>query len=68
MLAYKAALLTVSLSTDFLMDSALQPYGVFWLFGVITFAGFVYHLILMKETKHLTDKEKKCLYARHTVD
>ncbi|CDW78529.1 sugar transporter family protein [Stylonychia lemnae] len=56
--------LLMSLTTEYLMDSGLHPYGTFWLYGGITWAGFFYFLILMKETKNLTDRQKKALYRK----
>ena len=46
-----------------MMDGWLQPEGVFFMFGAITITGFFYILFLMKETRGLTDLEKKTLYA-----
>ena len=44
------------------MDSPLQPSGVFWLYSGITLAGAIFFIFAMKETKNLTDKQKKDLY------
>jgi uncharacterized membrane protein len=49
----------LTLTTNFLMNSALKPQGVFWLFGVISLGGAVYCQIFIKETKGLNDIEKK---------
>ena len=46
------------------MDSALHPYGAFWLFSGITLLSAVVFLVLMKETRNLTDKQKKELYRK----
>lgn len=56
MLAYKGALLLVSSTTEFLMDSPLTPAGVFMMFATFTTIGCIFHFSFMKETKHLTDK------------
>jgi hypothetical protein len=45
------------------MDSGLHTYGTFWLFAGFTLIGTVVTFIFMKETKGLTDKEKKTLYS-----
>ena len=52
---------TMTLET--MMDSWMQPEGVFFMFGIITIIGFFYILCLMKETSGLTDFEKKTLYT-----
>jgi len=44
------------------MDSALHPYGAFWLYSGITMTGGIVMFIFMKETRGLTDKQKKALY------
>ena len=62
MLIYKAALLFVSTTNNFLMSSSLESYGVFWMFGGITLVGAVFHLLFMKETKDMTDKSKKAIF------
>ena len=52
----------LSLTTEYLMDSAIHTYGCFWLFSGFTGFGAIIYGIFMKETKGLTDKEKKELY------
>ncbi len=54
--------LIISLTTEYIMDSPLQPHGAFWLFAGITWAGAVFMGLFMKETRGLTDKQKKELY------
>jgi hypothetical protein len=46
-----------------LMNSAIGAQGVFFIFGVCTFFATFFVMFFMKETKGLTDKEKKTLYA-----
>lgn len=58
----KGSGLLISLTTEFLMDSALGPEGVFWMYSTICAISGVYCLLLMKETYGLTDAEKKELY------
>ena len=62
MLSYKGALLIVSFCTEFMMDSGMHPWGVFWFYGGITTVGAIFHFMFMKETKELNDREKKTLY------
>jgi hypothetical protein len=54
--------LIISLTTEYLMDSPLQPHGVFWLYAGITWIGAVFFFFAMRETKGLTDRQKKELY------
>ena len=51
-----------SLCLQQLMDSSLQPEGVFGIFAGITILGFFYVLFFIKDTHGLSDKEKKQLY------
>ena len=54
----------LTLSTEFMMDSEfLKPQGTFWLFGFISLIATVWFYLVVKETKHLNDKEKKTLYV-----
>eukprot|EP00347_Sterkiella_histriomuscorum_P017146 403350492 len=55
--------LVLSLTTNFLMESALRPCGVFWLFAVISVFGAIFCFIFIKETRGLNDKDKKMLYS-----
>lgn len=48
--------LVLSLTTNFLMESALHPYGVFWLFAGISLVGGIYCFFVIKETRGLNDK------------
>jgi len=41
------------------MDSALQQYGVFWLFGACNFVAIFFVYGYMPETKNLPDADKK---------
>ena len=44
------------------MKSALQPYGVFWMFAFFNFCAIFYMYYFVGETKGLSDGEKKALY------
>ena len=47
-----------------LMDpNSVGPTGMFFIFGGFSFLGGIYVIFIMKETKHLTDKEKKILFT-----
>ena len=54
--------LVISLTNEYLMDSELHPYGVFWLYAGITWCGALFFGLFMKETRGLTDRQKKELY------
>lgn len=63
-LSLKGTALVISLTTEYIMDSPLKQYGAFWLYGGLASIGAVYAFICMKETRGLTDKEKKQLYCK----
>lgn len=56
--------LVLSLITEPLMNSALQPAGVFYLFGFFSFIATCFVHSYIRETKGLSDKEKKSLYSK----
>lgn len=62
MLVLWAMVFLLSLTTDYLFASALQSYGVFWLFGSFCLIGGFFTYFYVKETVGLTDKEKKSVY------
>jgi len=66
-LALKGSALALSLTTEYLMDSKLQPPGVFWLFSTCTLASALFFICTMRETRGLTDKQKKRLYRPETI-
>ena len=59
----KSTALIISLTTEYIMDSPLHPYGAFWLYGGLASIGAVFIFFCMKETRGLNDKEKKSLYS-----
>ncbi len=61
-LSLKGTALIISLTTEFIMKSKLQPYGAFWLYGGLAMVGGIYSFTFMRETRGLTDREKKSLY------
>ena len=54
----------LSLVTEPLMNSKMQPQGVFFMFGIFSAIAAVFMYVYIKETKDLTDKEKKSLYDK----
>ena len=57
-----STILANSVAAEFLFNSSLGPQGVFFMFGGFSFVGFIYCWIFLKETKGLTDCEKKQLF------
>ena len=51
-----------------MINSELQIYGSIWYFGVLTLIGFFFCLFFVKETRGLTDLEKKTLYSPKSSD
>jgi len=60
-LALMSTIFLIACITGTLM-TALTPQGTFFFFGVSAFLGMIYLIIYMKETKGLTDREKKSLF------
>lgn len=55
--------LLFALTTNYMMESALQPQGTFFLFGSLSCCGGFFTLFFAKETVGLNDKEKKMVYS-----
>ena len=62
-LALFLSLLEKAITMEFMVHSAMGPEGMFFLLGGITLLGAVFVAIYIKETKGLSDKEKKSLYT-----
>ena len=56
-------ILLLSLTTNPLMDSALQPQGVFYMFAIFSFIATVFLYCYLGETRGLTKFEKKSLFV-----
>lgn len=54
-----ATLMVVSVGTEPLMQTKLHDSGVFFLFGLFSAFGFIFTYFYFKETKGLTEKQKK---------
>ena len=63
MFSFFASLVLFTFTAEYMMGSYLQVPGTFWVFGFINFLGFLFCSIFIKETKGLTDKQKKLLYS-----
>jgi len=62
-LALFLSLLEKAITMEFMVHSAMGPQGMFFLLGGITLLGAAFVAIYIKETKGLSDKEKKSLYT-----
>lgn len=62
-LSLKGTALIISLTTEYIMKSKLQPFGAFWLYGGLATVGGIYSFTFMRETRGLNDREKKQLYV-----
>ena len=51
----------LSLVTEYMMEY-MKLEGTFLFYCIITFAGLFFFIFVVKETSHLTDKQKKQLY------
>lgn len=60
--ALVGSILVLQMTTEFMMDSWLQPQGVFWLFSILGLMATVFCYVYMKDSTHVTEKEKKQLY------
>lgn len=61
-LALFLSLLEKSITIGFMVNSPMGPHGMFFFFGTITLLGAIFMAVYIKETKGLTDLEKKSLY------
>lgn len=61
-LALFLSLLEKAITMEFMVHSAMGPHGMFFLLGSVTLVGAIFIAIFVKETKGLSDIEKKSLY------
>lgn len=61
-LAMFLSLLEKAITMEFMVHSGMGPHGMFIFLGVITLIGAVFIGVCVKETKGLSDLEKKSLY------
>ena len=55
-------LIILSFSFEFMINSSMKIYGTLWYFSGMTFVGFLFCIFFVRETRGLTDLEKKMLY------
>ena len=53
----------ISLTFEFMIAGPLKSHGSIWYFAVWNFVGFIFMIVVVKETRGLTDKQKKLLYS-----
>ena len=56
-------LIVISFTFEFMINSPLKVYGSLWIFAAFSAIGVIYVIFFVKETKGLTDLEKKTLYT-----
>jgi hypothetical protein len=53
---------------DVMINSPLGVHGSFWYFSGLNFIGFLFFVCFVKESRGLTDIEKKTLYSPINVE
>ena len=53
----------VAITFEYMINSVLSVHGSLWFYAILTFIGFILSVIFLRETRGLTDKEKKSLYT-----
>lgn len=62
-LALFLSLLEKAITMEFMVHSSMGAQGMFFLLGGVTLVGALFVAVFIKETKGLTDFEKKSLYT-----
>ena len=57
----------ICLTFDFMIHSGMGVYGALWYHSCWCFGGWLFVIFIMKETRGLTDFEKKSLYTPQDV-
>ena len=60
-------LMLITFTFEFMINSSLRIYGTIWYFAGMTLFGFLFCLCFVRETRGLTDLEKKTLYSPKSV-
>ena len=56
-------LMVISFTFEFMINSPLQVTGTIWYYAAWTLAGCIFCIIFVRETRGLTDLEKKTCYS-----
>ena len=60
-------LVLISFTFEYMINSPMKIHGSLWYFGALNFLGFIFCLLFVRETRGLTDLEKKTLYSPKSV-
>lgn len=60
-------LTALSLAFEFMINSALKVHGTIWYFSCFSLLGCLFCIFVVRETRGLTDIQKKALYAPKVV-
>ena len=60
-------LFIMSFTFEYMINSDLKVYGSIWIFAALTLIGFFFFVFVIRETRGLTDLEKKSLYTPKSV-
>ena len=60
-------LMIISFTFEYMLNSPLKVHGAIWYFGAMTILGFFFCLCFVRETRGLTDLEKKMLYSPKSI-
>ena len=58
----------ISFTFEFMMNSSLEVHGSIWYFAVLTAIGCLFMICFVRETRGLTDLQKKTLYSPKNVE
>ena len=56
-------LMLIAFTFEFMINSSLDVHGTLMYYGGLTFIGFLFCLFFVRETRGLSDVEKKTLYS-----
>ena len=59
-------LTVISLTFEYMINSVLKVFGTIWYYSAFCFLGFLFCLVFIRETRGLTDLQKKTVYSPKT--
>ena len=60
-------LMVISFTFEYMINSPMKVYGSIWYFAGMTTLGLFFCLCFVRETRGLTDLEKKMLYSPKSI-
>ena len=60
-------LMIISFTFEYMLNSAMKVHGAIWYFAGMSILGFFFCLCFVRETRGLTDLEKKMLYSPKSI-